>query len=99
MIRRADDLLQRFLEQYKLTREQAGFIDLIRGWEEEAGAELAAHTRVSDLEDGILIIETEHPGWIQLFKLQEEGILKKIRQDHPELKIKGIKMFVSQKTP
>ncbi len=40
------------------------------------GANLAAHSRIVDLKNGVLLIEADHPGWIELLQLRKNYILK-----------------------
>ncbi len=54
------------------------------------GERLAANTRVVDLKNGILIVESDHPGWIQYLKFYQKFILKGLAMESPELKIKSL---------
>ena len=40
------------------------------------GANLAAHSRIVDLKNGVLLVEADHPGWIELLQLRKQFILK-----------------------
>ncbi len=40
------------------------------------GANLAAHSRVVDLKNGVLLVEADHPGWIELLQLRKHYILR-----------------------
>lgn len=51
------------------------------------GNKLAAHSKISDLKNGILLVETDHPGWIQMLKIHEKYILKGIRNLNKDVKI------------
>ena len=44
----------------------------------------------SDIKRGILIVEAEHQGWMQLLQLQQDRILEEIELKFPDLKIRGI---------
>ncbi len=44
------------------------------------------------MKDGILITEADHPGWAQMFLMRKKGILRKINNIYPQLKIKNIKI-------
>ena len=54
------------------------------------GERLAANTRVVDLKNGVLIVESDHPGWIQYLKFYQKFILKGLSMESPELKIKSL---------
>ena len=40
------------------------------------GANLAAHSRIVDIKNGVLLVEADHPGWIELLQLRKNYILK-----------------------
>ena len=40
------------------------------------GANLAAHSRIIDLKNGVLLVEADHPGWIELLQLRKNYILR-----------------------
>ena len=54
------------------------------------GERLASNTRVVDVKNGTLIVESDHSGWIQYIKLYEKFILKGLKMESPELKINSI---------
>lgn len=39
------------------------------------GEKLAAHSSVADLKNGILLIESDHPGWNQMLQMHKKFIL------------------------
>jgi hypothetical protein len=51
------------------------------------GERLAAHTELIDLKNGILLVETDHPGWIQIMQLYSKFILTGLQNALPELHI------------
>lgn len=52
------------------------------------GQNIADHSRVIDLKNGILLIEVDHPGWQNLIQFYKKFILKGFEFSFPELKIK-----------
>jgi len=50
----------------------------------------AVHSRIRELERGILLIETDHPGWIQILQTKQGALLLAVQRHYPELKIRGI---------
>ena len=56
------------------------------------------HCRIRDLERGVLLMEAEHPGWVQLLQTKQNLLLKSFQKKFPELKIQGISFCLS-KTP
>jgi hypothetical protein len=59
-------------------------------WERAAGERLSAHSRPVDVRNGIVIVEADHPGWVQLLQLEQKRILDAIKRSFPELEITGI---------
>jgi predicted nucleic acid-binding Zn ribbon protein len=59
-------------------------------WERAAGERLSAHSRPVDVRNGIVIVEADHPGWVQLLQLDQKRILDAIKRSFPELEITGI---------
>ena len=59
------------------------------------GERLAGNTRVIDLKNGVLLIETDHPGWIQYLKMYQKFIIKGIKMNLPELKITSLAFRVT----
>jgi len=59
-------------------------------WERAAGERLSAHSRPVDVRNGIVIVEADHPGWVQLLQLDQKRILDAIKRSFPELNITGI---------
>jgi len=51
------------------------------------GERLAANSKVIDLKNGILFIETTHPGWNQQLKMYQKFIINGIKWALPDLKI------------
>ncbi len=63
-------------------------------WKQLAGINIAAHTRPRDVRGGVLIVEADHPGWVQLLHMQKRTILRKIMRDYPQLEVKEIRIVV-----
>ncbi len=51
------------------------------------GRNMADHSRVVDLKNGMLLVETDHPGWTELIQFHKNYILKGFQMEFPELKI------------
>jgi hypothetical protein len=57
---------------------------------------IAVHSRIRELERGILLIEADHPGWIQILQTKQGGLLSAVRRQYPELNIRGIAFKLSR---
>jgi predicted nucleic acid-binding Zn ribbon protein len=84
-IKDVSSLLSSFFDEDKLRRGER-YSDFFSSWPHIVGPRLAAHSRVSDVEKGILVVEAEHPGWIQLLQLKL----------YPELALRGIVFRLSR---
>ncbi|MDR3147385.1 MAG: DUF721 domain-containing protein [Treponema sp.] len=59
-------------------------------------AAAAGHSRIRDLEKGILVVEADHPGWVQILQTKAQWILNHARRRFPELDIRGISLTLSK---
>ena len=50
----------------------------------------AVHSQIRELEKGILLVEADHPGWIQILQTKQRELLSVIQRWYPELTIRGI---------
>ena len=73
-------------------------MNVLNGWKSTVGSikstsnknlgeYLVAHTKVIDLKNGILLVETDHPGYIQILQMYKDYILRGLKQKYPELEI------------
>jgi len=57
---------------------------------------VAVHSRIKELERGILLIEADHPGWIQILQTKQGGLLSAVQRRYRELNIRGIAFRLSR---
>ena len=94
-MRKAGDVLRDLLKERGWPTEDP-YAPLFRGWEDIAGPELGPRSRVVEVEDGVVVIEVDHPGWLQMLQLRQAGILEVARRMAPQAEIEGIKARVGQ---
>ena len=82
-------LWRKVVSRIKSTAENSEREDLINK-RMPLGERLASNTRVLDLKNGVLIIESDHPGWIQYLKFYQNFIIKGLKMENPELKITSL---------
>ena len=58
----------------------------------------AVHSRIWELERGLLLVEADHPGWIQILQTKQAEILAVVKRRYPELGIRGIAFRLSRDT-
>lgn len=54
------------------------------------GQNLFEHSTIVDIKNNILLIETDHPGWSQMFKMNSKFILNGLKMYVPEMKINSL---------
>jgi hypothetical protein len=50
----------------------------------------ASHSQIRELERGILLIEADHPGWVQILQTKQAQLLSVVQRRYPKLGIHGI---------
>ncbi len=68
--------------------------DFIRGWKETVGDKISSHSRVVDVDRGILTVEVDHPGWNQQIQYLKKRIIGNLSKAFPELGIVSIAVRV-----
>jgi len=56
----------------------------------------AVHSRIKELERGVLFVEADHPGWIQILQTRQAELLLAIQRRCPKLDIRGIAFRLSR---
>jgi hypothetical protein len=92
-IKKAGDILEHLLGKEK-AGEAGRYYSFFSRWDQIVGPELSGHSKPRDIEKGVLIVETDHPGWIQMFQMSKERILRKVREEYPELGIKNMRIIL-----
>ena len=65
-----------------------------RSWRSLVGENIAAHSRIVDVDRGAVIVEVDHPGWSQQIQFRKSGILSSLSRGFPELGIKTLVLRV-----
>lgn len=60
------------------------------------GAFLQAHTELVDLKNGIVFIEADHSGFLQILQLYSSFIKKSLQKEMPDLKINSISFKIKR---
>jgi len=90
-VRQAGDILRLFLDQNTAEKAEV-YQGFFSGWEKIVGERLAAHSQVKDLQNGIVVVEVEHPGWIQMIQLKQAQLVELLRRRYPDLQIRGLRL-------
>jgi hypothetical protein len=104
-VKRAGDLLSSlFNGQFDTKSMETGRVsaNLFTTWAaitaETKISAAADHSRIRDLEHGILVIEAEHPGWVQLLQTKQAQLLHLVQKRYPELEIRGLSFCLSRES-
>ena len=92
-LKKAADILKAVLGD-QAARQGENWSSFFRGWAAIAGDDIAAHSQVKDVKRGSVIVEVDHPGWLQMLQLEKAAILKSIQGHYPELEIRDIRCFL-----
>ena len=90
-MKKAGDLVQQILAN---VTDNAKYLGVFNKWKDLAGRDIAAHAKIRDIEQEYLLVDVDHPGWMQRLQMKEKTILKQIHLHYPDLHIKGIKLYL-----
>lgn len=68
------------------------YVALHQNWQSLVGMDLAAHSEPVDIRRDALVVELDHPGWMQMLQMQERRLIERLRREFPELAIKTLQM-------
>jgi hypothetical protein len=98
-MKRAGELLSAFFDAGLIKKAQ-GYSNLFSAWQKitaKCGIAAAAdHSRIRELERCVLLIEADHPGWIQLLQTKQHRLLSDAQRRFPDLTITGISFMLSR---
>jgi hypothetical protein len=97
-MKRAGELLASFFDQQTFGAAR-DYSDLFSSWRSIAGDTLAAHSRIRELEHSVLLVEADHPGWVQILQTVEKNLLDALRRRFPDRHITGISFRLSREPP
>lgn len=86
-------LLQSLFNQGELEHGE-GYHSFFSDWKTIAGPKLYSHTKPVDIKNKCLVIEVDHPGWLQIARFGERTILRKIKESYPQLEISTLRFFI-----
>jgi predicted nucleic acid-binding Zn ribbon protein len=90
-------IFERFIKGDKKDDDYPAVSPLWAAITEKSGIPAAAdHSRVLDLYQGVLQVETDHPGWLQIFQLKQKALLADVRARFPKLAVTGIAFRLSR---
>jgi hypothetical protein len=97
-VEKAGDILKQFLDKQSL-KAANNYSSFFRSWETIAGEDTAAHSRILDVRKKTLIIEVDHPAWMQMLQMRYKEILNNVQKTFPELSIDKMHIRVGESEP
>ncbi|MDR1174736.1 MAG: DUF721 domain-containing protein [Treponema sp.] len=98
-MRKVGDIIKAMIGP-ELAETVRGYSDFFTSWEDitEKNHIAAAgfHSRIKEFERGVVLIETEHPGWTQLLQTKERKLLYDFQRRFPEKGVTGIAFFLAK---
>ena len=94
-MKKAGEILAAFMDRETLERAgQMGKLFSSTVWSDLLDScklsQGVSHSRIAELEKTILLIEADHPGWIQLLQTKQSELLNAVRKRFPEITFTGI---------
>jgi len=98
----AGDILPTLFDELFMKKAQ-GYSKLFDSWADITAkngiASAAAYSRIKELEKGILLVETDHPGWKQILQTKQTKLLNDFRRRFPDMDISAISLMLSRDLP
>jgi hypothetical protein len=88
-MKKAGELLGAFFDE-RVLKAARGYSELFTAWQSLVGEKIAAHSKIAELNKSILLVEADHPGWIQILQTKQASILDGVQRRFPDLSISGI---------
>jgi predicted nucleic acid-binding Zn ribbon protein len=101
-MKKVGTILSAFFDE-ATAQKARGYSALFGSWESltaQCGlASAAAHSRIASLEHGMLLVEAEHPTWVNLLQTKQRELLEKVRARFADLGISGISFRLMRPDP
>ena len=98
----AGDILSALFDEGFVKKAQ-GYSNLFDSWADITAkngiAAAADHSRIKDLDRGVLLVEMDHPGWKQILQTKQAKLLNDFRRRFPEMDICGISLMLGRSEP
>jgi hypothetical protein len=72
---------------------------IFSSWTDIAGTDLAAHSRILEIDRGIVFVGVDHPGWMQMISMRKAHILSCIKKQYPSLDIRDLRFLLIDGVP
>ena len=93
-MKKASDLINAMMDNLLQNDAQREAVSLFSAWSKIAGVNEGAHSKIEEIENGVVYVKVDHPGWLQKLELKRSGILKKLQKNYPELSISSVRFML-----
>ncbi|MDR0624806.1 MAG: DUF721 domain-containing protein [Treponema sp.] len=101
-MRKIGDMLSLIIDE-KMIHKAQGYSKLFASWawltKKYGIAAAADHSRIREMDRNVLLVEADHPGWIQILQTKEHKLLADLQGQFPDLGIAGISFRLSRTPP
>ncbi|MDR2193661.1 MAG: DUF721 domain-containing protein [Treponema sp.] len=98
-MKKAGELLSLFFDEHTSRNAQV-IAEMFTSWtaiaKEQHIPSVIDHAHIVEFERHIVLIEADHPGWIQILQTKQREFLESFKQKFPELTIRGISFRLSR---
>jgi predicted nucleic acid-binding Zn ribbon protein len=92
-MKKVGDILSAFFDKDTLEKAR-GYGELFSSWESLTAKcgipQTAAHSRITGLEKSLLLVEADHPGWVQILQTKQKELLAEVQKRFPDFFTTGI---------
>jgi hypothetical protein len=98
-MRKAGDLLSAIIDE-KMMQQAQGYSKVFYSWARTTArhgiAAAADHSRIRELERNVVLVEADHPGWIQILQTKNHKVLADLQAQFPDMALTGISFRLSR---
>ncbi len=94
-MKKVGDLLRQFLEARGWVSGDP-YSALFTGWAGVVGDPLAAHCTLAEVEDGVLVVDVDHPGWLQMVPCADRPSWRPPGGAAPTARITGLRARIGR---
>lgn len=95
-IRTAAELISALISP-KAAQAAGTWAEVTGAWAALAGDRAAAHSRITDMENHVVTVEVDHPGWIQMLQFRQARLLAEIQERFPALEVRALQFRLARK--
>lgn len=97
-MKRAGDVLAELLRRARIQLDNP-HSSVANSWPRIVGDDLASHARLADVDRGRMLVEVDHPAWLQLLQMQERRILSEVSRRYPQLEVTRMTSVLRREGP